>query len=147
MCPPLFVVHQTQVVYVGCTEISGLQMGRCVGWTPISISGVMCVCVCVGVLLVFLFGIECFAAIIEYIYILLYRCIYFTYGHNICLYTRVYIYRLFDWNARNLLLEHCEARSTKSTWDEESRSRLCQLFRSGSLESHPMKVSISMQHY
>ena len=96
MCPPLFVVHQTQVVYVGCTEISGLQMGRCVGWTPISISGVMCVCVCVGVLLVFLFGIECFAAIIEYIYILLYRCIYFTYGHNICLYTRVYIYRLFD---------------------------------------------------
>lgn len=147
MCPPLFVVHQTQVVYVGCTEISGLQMGRCVGWTPISISGVMCLCVCwcaVGVS--FWHWMFCSNNWI-YIYILLYRCIYFTYGHNICLYTRVYIYRLFDWNARNLLLEHCEARSTKSTWDEESRSRLCQLFRSGSLESHPMKVSISMQHY
>ena len=73
-------------------------MGRCV---------VMClldshhyfrcdVCdVCVGVLLVFLFGIECYAAIIEFIFYIN-TDVYISHMYIICLYTRVYIYVLFD---------------------------------------------------
>ena len=100
-------VHRTQVVYVGCTEISGLQVGRC--W-PSSLCSIYiyCVCrldshhyfrcdvcdvcdVCVCVLLVFVFGIECYAVIIEDIIYIIQMYIFYIWTQYMFIYTCLHL--------------------------------------------------------